>query len=105
MVVNKMLTASEQASILRNMKPLDEMLRDWQDAMGLIPAEAARRCKLSAQHWGLLLAGERSDLRGPTFNKLAEGTGIAKERLVLAASMLRDRKENERQPEEEAVTA
>ena len=74
------------------MKPLDQLLREWRATMGFSKAEAARHCKVSEQHWGLLESGQRFDLRGATFRKLTEGTGIPRERIVLAAALLRERR-------------
>ena len=68
------------------MKPLYEMLRDWRESLHLTPAEAARRCNMSAQHYWQLENGERGPgIRTATLLKLAEGTGIPMERLAVAS--------------------
>ena len=91
-----MLTKKQAARIMADMKPLGQMLRCWRDELKLSQAEASRRCGVSAQHWGLIEKGERTGLQGSTFQKLADGTGIPLQRLILAADLV---------PEEEAVTA
>ena len=67
------------------MKPLGELLRDWRELMHLTPAEAARACGMSAQHYWQLENVERgAGVRTVTLHKLADGTGIPLERLAAA---------------------
>lgn len=82
-----MLTDKRMARILSGMKPLSELLREWRETLHLSQSEAARRCGVSSQHWGLLERGERVWLRPNTFRKLAERTGIPLERLMRAAEL------------------
>ena len=83
----KFLTQPKAARILANMKPLQDMLTDWRDVLTLTPAEAARRCKISAQLWYQLESGETTNPRTSTLLRLAEGTGIPMERLAKAAEL------------------
>lgn len=64
------------------MKPLHEILSEWQDTLKLSNAEAARRCELGPQQWFELKSGRTTDPRARTLAKLAEGTGIPIGRLV-----------------------
>lgn len=68
-------------------KPLAVMLKEWRELLGLSQADAAKRCELSYQHWWKLEHGERQELRGSTFAKLALGTGIPMPRLVEASAL------------------
>lgn len=80
-----MLTQSRMSRILADMKPLGELLKDWREASKLTPSEAARRCKMSAQHYGLLERGDRPTPRPTTLHKLSDATGIPYERLAASA--------------------
>lgn len=80
-----MLTQSRMARILADMKPLNELLRDWREVLKITPAEAARRCGMSPQHYWQLENAERgAGIRPVTLQKLAAGTGIPMERLAAA---------------------
>lgn len=81
-----MLTPARSARILADMKPLGEMLKEWRQVMKLTPAEAARRCKMSAQHYWQIENEKNVYLRPTTFRKLSEGTGFPVERLAAAAA-------------------
>jgi transcriptional regulator with XRE-family HTH domain len=74
------------------MKPLGELLRDWRELLKLNQSEAARRCGMSSQHWGLIERGERVNLSFKTYRKLAEATGIPLERLMRAAELADERR-------------
>lgn len=73
------------ARILTGMKPLNELLKEWREATGLTPSEAARRCELSPQMWWELESGNTSTPRKTTMRKLVDGTGIPMERLAVAS--------------------
>ena len=79
-----MLTDKRAERILANMKPLGEMLEEWRETLHLTPAEAARRCKMSAQHYWQIEHGQVPNPRRSTLEKLTEGTGIPIERLAAA---------------------
>lgn len=86
--IKPMLTPAKLNRIMADMKPLGELLRDWRELMHLTPAEAARVCGLSAQHYWQLENGERgAGVRTVTLHKLAAGTGIPLERLAAAVYM------------------
>ncbi len=87
--MQKFLTEAKGNRILADMKPMAEMLKEWQDLLKLRPAEAARRCKLSSQQWFELTSGATSDPRSSTLQKLSDGTGIPLERIVKAAELQR----------------
>lgn len=87
MISTRMLTDSRAARILADMKPLSELLREWRELLKLTPAEAARRCAMSAQHYWQLENGERASIRSSTLAKLVEGTGIPEERIAIAAGI------------------
>ena len=78
----KKLTVSPEQRILQDMKPLYELLTEWQDTLKLTNAEAARRCGLGPQQWFELKSGKTTDPRARTLYKLADGTGIPVGRLV-----------------------
>ena len=84
------LTRSRMSRILADMKPLHELLTAWRTEVTLSPAEAARRCKISAQLWHQLESGETDNPRAGTLLRVAEGTGIPMERLAKAAEMQRN---------------
>lgn len=85
-----MLTVRQAGRILADMKPLSEELREWRENLHLTPAEAARRCGMSAQHYWQLENAERGiGIRTATLVKLAEGTGKPMERLAKAAELQR----------------
>ena len=83
----KFLTPSGTARILAGMKPLSEILKAWMDELELTPAEAARRCEISAQLYGQLLHAETLNPRASTLLKLARGTGLSMEILAASASV------------------
>lgn len=86
-----MLTDKQAKRILANMKPLSEELREWREGLHLTPAEAARRCEMSAQHYWQLENAERGvGIRTATLLKLATGTGKPLERLARAAELQRE---------------
>lgn len=70
------------------MKPLSELLTEWQETLKLTPSEAARRCGIDRQQWFELRTGRTTDPRARTLLKLAEGTGIPIERLVASCGNL-----------------
>lgn len=76
-------------AILPVMKPLYEVLIEWQEANNLTPAEAARRCHVSAQLWHQLKSGETDNPRAGTILKVAQGTGFSMEYLAQAAEAQR----------------
>lgn len=80
--MQKLLTHSRSARILADMKPLHELLTEWQETLKLSSAEAARMCDLDRQQWWELRSGRTTDPRARTLQKLSEGTGIPVERLV-----------------------
>lgn len=82
-----MLTPVRSARILGDMKSLSEMLKEWREVLTLTPAEAARRCSMSPQHYWQLENGDRVNVRVSTLVKLAEGTGIPVERLAVASGI------------------
>lgn len=82
----KFLTPSQMARILAGMKPLHEILTSWREELELTPAEAARRCEISAQLWWQLEHADTLNPRSSTLLKLARGTGISMEILAAAAS-------------------
>lgn len=85
-----MLTPRQAERILADMKPLSVQLREWREACHLTPAEAARRCEMSSQHYWQLENAERGiGMRTATLLKLHAGTGIAMERLAAGAEMQR----------------
>lgn len=85
-----MLTPKQAERILSGMKPLSEELREWREGLHLTPAEAARRCDMSAQHYWQLENAERGiGIRTATLLKLAAGTGKPMERLARAAELQR----------------
>lgn len=84
---NRKLTAVRMNRILAGMKPLYQMLKEWREAVGLTPAEAGRRCNLSTEHYWALENHPGRVPRIETLYKLAQGTGIAVERLATAAYM------------------
>lgn len=81
-----MLTKGQLARIVADMKPLCVILKEWRELMELTPAEAARRCKMPAQHYWQIEHNERVNLRPATLQKLAEATGFPIERLAVAAA-------------------
>lgn len=83
----KFLTPTALARILVGMRPLCAILKAWREELELTPAEAARRCEVSAQLWGQLEHGETTNPRGSTLLKLARGTGIPMEILAAASSV------------------
>lgn len=103
-----MLTKTRLARILADMDDTDtigDLLTAWQNAMGFNDSEAARHCGLTPQHYWKIRRNERTDLRPDTFNKLAAGTGLPYERIVVACAHARNRKANEQQPKALPVTA
>src|SRR3990167_2984984 len=85
-IMKKFLTGSRKARILADMRPLNELLREWREMPKLSPAEAGRQCEMSRQQWSELESGATTDPRSSTLRKLVRGTGIPIERLVEAAS-------------------
>lgn len=83
--MQKLLTNSRANRILRDMKPLNEMLTEWREMLKLTPAEAAARCDMTRQQWWELESGRTSDPRASTLRRLSLGTGISVERLTEAA--------------------
>jgi hypothetical protein len=84
-----MLTPCDTARMLNNMKPLDALLREWQESNRLRDVDAARLCGLKPQHWDLLVHGKRAGLRPKTFFQLSAGTGIPLHILMAAAEEMR----------------
>lgn len=82
-----MLTKKQAARILADMKPLGEMLKEWREKLKLTPAEAARRCRMSAQHYWQIENAERVHVQAATLQKLSTGTGLPLERLVMASTI------------------
>ena len=86
-----MLTPRQAERILADVKTLPEELEEWRKALHITPSEAARRCKMSPQHWFQLARGERGQgIRIGTLRKLADGTGLPLERLLRAAELMRE---------------
>lgn len=79
------LTPRRAVRILSDMKPLNELLKEWRAATGLSRAEAARRCQMSQVQWSELENGIIRDPRTSTLMRLVEGTGIPIERLAVAS--------------------
>lgn len=100
-----MLTKSQLDRIMKSVDTLGELLTAWQEAMGFNDSEAARHCGLTPQHYWKIRRNERTDLRPDTYRKLATGTGLPYERVVVAAALARIRKTESQQPKGVAVTA
>ena len=78
----KKLTLKRESRILADMKPLHELLAEWQDMLKITNADAARLCGLDRQQWFELKSGRTTDPRARTLIKLSVGTNIPLERLV-----------------------
>ena len=100
-----MLTKTQMARILNSVETIGELLTAWQNAMGFNDSEAARHCDLQPQHYWKIRRNERTDLRPDTYRKLASGTGLPYERIVVACALARHRKAEEQQPKGQPVTA
>lgn len=86
--LRNLLTPGRRRRILADVKPLNEELFDWRTALKLSRADAARRCEMSQVQWTELETGATCDPRTSTLLKLANGTGLALERLATAAELL-----------------
>lgn len=84
-----MLTKTEARRMLKSMETLGNILIAWRTLAGLNQSDAARRCNLSPQYWWLLENDKRPNPGIDTLEKLADGTGIDIDRLVIAAAYSR----------------
>ncbi len=87
-----MLRKSDTERIVGAVETLGEILIDWRLKAGLNQSDAARRCGVTPQHWWLLENDQRPNVSGETIDKLAQGTGYAPERLLIAAHRIRQKR-------------